>query len=81
MTGQLDRENALKRLSTPEMAPEFIGNEYEYVANKLDLSKDELKEIFDGDNKTFNNYRNKRWLIGIGARVMAYLGLEKRLFR
>lgn len=81
MTGQMTREAALDRLSRPEMDENFLQQEFEYVANKLDLTVNELQEIFDSKNKSFRDYRNKRWLIGIGAKVMRWLGLEKRLFR
>jgi N-acetyl sugar amidotransferase len=81
MTGQMTRDAALDRLSRPEMDEHFLKQEFEYVANKLDLSVPELQEIFDGPNKTYRDYRNKRWAIGIGANVMRWLGLERRLFR
>jgi N-acetyl sugar amidotransferase len=81
MTGQMSREQALERISHPEMSEHFLRQEFEYVANKLDLTMDELQEIFDGDNKPYRDYRNKRGLIGLGARVMRWLGLEKRFFR
>jgi hypothetical protein len=63
------------------MDEHFLRQEFEYVANKLDLTVDELQEIFDGENKTYRNYRNKRWLIGLGTNVLRRLGLEKRFFR
>ena len=81
MTGQLTREAALDRISRPEMDDHFIKQEFEFVANKLDMTVDELQAIFEGENKTFHDYPNKRWAIGIGARVMRALGMEKRLFR
>lgn len=81
MTGQMTREAALERISRPELDEQFLSSEFEYVANKLDLTVDELKSIFDGPNKTCLDYKNKRFLIGIGARVMSALGLERRLFR
>lgn len=81
MTGQMTREAALERISKPEMDEQFLKSEFEYVANKLGLSVEELQEIFDGPNKTFRDYRNKRFIIGIGSRVMSALGLERRLFR
>jgi putative aminotransferase len=81
MTGQMTREDALDRLSRPEMDEHFLKQEFEYVANKLDLSVAELQEIFDGTNKTYRDYRNKRWAIGIGANIMSKLGLERRMFR
>ncbi len=81
MTRQMSREEALKRISFPEMSDDFLNKELEYVAHKLDIMKQELIEIFQGENKTYKNYKNKRFLIGIGSNVMRLLGLEKRLFR
>ena len=81
MTGQMTREQALDRLSRPEMSEHFLQQEFEYVATKLGLSVAELQQIFEGENKTYRDYRNKRWLIGLGSNVMRWLGMEKRLFR
>ncbi|MNZ31350.1 N-acetyl sugar amidotransferase [Pseudomonas wadenswilerensis] len=81
MTGQMTRDAALERISTPELDEQFLKGEFEYVANKLDLTVEQLQEIFEGDNKTYHDYRNKRFLIGVGSRVMSALGLERRLFR
>lgn len=81
LTGQMTREEALDRISRPEMNEQFLRQEFEYVANKLDLTVSELQQIFEGKNKTYRNYKNKKWIIGLGTKVMALLGLEKRLFR
>jgi len=81
ITGQMIRDEALDRLSRQEMDENFLKQEFEYVANKLGLSVAELREIFEGENKTYRDYKNKRWAIGVGAKVMRWLGLEKRLFR
>jgi N-acetyl sugar amidotransferase len=81
LTNQITRDEALKRISKPEMSEEFLKHEFEYVANKLGLTVNELQTIFEGQNKTFHDYRNKRSLIGLGAKAMKILGLEKRLFR
>ena len=81
ITGQMQREAALDRISRPEMDDHFINQEFEYIANKLDLSKSELQELFDMPKYTYNNYRNKRWLIVLGSSVLRWLGIEKRYFR
>jgi N-acetyl sugar amidotransferase len=81
MTGQMSREAAIERLSKPEMSELFLDQEFEYVAHKLDLTVAELKTIFNQPNKTYKDYRNKRWAIGFGAKVMSMMGLERRLFR
>lgn len=81
LTGQMTREEALARISKPELSEEDLRKEFEYVANKLDLTVEELQKIYEGENKTFHDYKNKIKLISLGAKVMRKLGLEKRLFR
>ena len=77
----MTREEALLRISRPELSEDFLNNEFDYVADKLDLSKEELQNIFNGENKTFYYYKSKIKLIKFGAKVLTKFGLEKRLFR
>lgn len=81
MTGQMTRDQALERISKPEMDEHFLTQEFEYVAHKLGLTVAELQVIFDSPKKTFRDYKNKRDLIGFGGNLLRKLGLEKRLFR
>jgi len=81
MTGQMTRAEALERLSRPEMNEHFLEQEFEYIASKLGVQVSELEYIYKGENRTFRDYKNKRWAIGAGANVMRWLGLERRLFR
>lgn len=81
VTGQMTRESALDRLSKPEMDEHFLTQEFEYVAHKLGISVLELQEMFDAPQKTYQDYKNKRWIINGGANLMRLLGMEKRFFR
>jgi len=81
MTGQMTRDQALERISRPEMDEHFLKQEFEYVAHKLGLTVDQLQQLFESPKKTFRDYKNKRALIGLGANAMRWLGLEKRYFR
>lgn len=81
LTGQMSREDAIERIARPELDELFLSQQFEYVANKLDLSVQELMEIFKGKNRTYRDYKNKRFLIGLGAYFMKVLGLERRLFK
>lgn len=81
MTGQMSREEALKRISKPEMSEQFLTQEFEYVAHKLDLTTNELKQLFELPKKYYHDYKNKKWIISLGANIMRYLGLERRYFR
>lgn len=81
MTGEMTRTAAIDRLSRPEMDEHFLSQEFDYVASKLGITREELQAIFDAPNKSYRDYKNKRWLIKLGADVMQRTGLEKRLFR
>lgn len=81
LTGQMTRDEALDRISRPELDEHTLKQEFRYVAHKLDLTEDELQAIFEGPNTTYRSYKNKKAIIGLGANVMQKLGLEKRLFR
>jgi N-acetyl sugar amidotransferase len=81
MTKQMTRDQALDRISRPEMDDHFLKQEFEYVAHKLDLSVDELQSLFDSPKKTYLDFKNKRDLISLGANFMRMLRLERRYFR
>lgn len=81
ITGQMKRIDALDRISKSEMDKFFHELEFEYVANKLDLTVDELHKIFEGRERTFRAYKNKHRLINIGANAMRIFGIEKRYIR
>jgi hypothetical protein len=76
MTGQMSREAALDRLSRPEMDEHFLNREFEYVANKLGISTDELQGYMDAPNKTYKDYKSQEAFYLMGAKVMKALGLE-----
>jgi len=81
MTGQMTRDQALDRIARPEMDEHFFRQEFEYVAHKLDLTVNELEQLFGMPKKTFHDYKNKRNLISFGSNILRKLGLEKRYFR
>lgn len=81
LTGQMTREDALERISKPELSEDFLQKEFDYVADKLDLSRNDLQVIFDGPNQTYKDYKNKMNIIKAGSKIMMKIGLEKRLFR
>lgn len=81
LTNQMTREAALDRISRPELDEETLLQEFEFVAQKLDLQVEELRELFNGENKSYKDYKNNSWLITLGTRVMQLLGIEKRTFK
>lgn len=81
LTKQMTREEALARIAKPEISDQEMINDFEYVAKKLDLTKDQLQKLFDGENKSFRDYKNKFFLINLGTTIMRWLGTETRVIR
>lgn len=77
LTNQMTREDALKELQQPAYDPDNIHHEFEYVANKLDITVDELKSYFEMPKKTFKDYKSQESIYLAGAKVMRLLGLER----
>ena len=81
MTKQMTRDEAINRLKAPEMSDEFFKFEFEFIANKLGLSDEQLKKIYNGKNKSFHDYKNKYTLVSWGGKLLNILGLERRQYR
>jgi N-acetyl sugar amidotransferase len=81
LTGQMTREEALDRISRPELDEQTMAHEFEYVATKLGWTVDEFRAIFNGNNKSFRDYKNNMFLITLSARIANLLGVDRRIFR
>ncbi len=77
LTDQMTREEALEELKTPAYDPETIKQDFEFIANKLGISVEELQSYMDAPNKTYKDYKSQDSIYNIGARVMRMVGLEK----
>lgn len=76
VTGQMTRDEALERLKTPALDEATVRQEFEYVANKLEITIDELQGYLEAPNKTFRDYKSQEAIYMLGAKVMKVLGLE-----
>jgi N-acetyl sugar amidotransferase len=81
LTKQMTREQALEKISKPELDEVTMTKEFEYVAKKLDFTLAEFEAIFNGKNKSYNDYKNNLGLIKLGTKISNLLGLEHRIFR
>ncbi len=76
VTDQMTRDEALAELGNPPYDKETIGQEIEFVANKLDISVEELMNYMALPKKTYRDYRNQEEVYRFGARIMRMVGLE-----
>ncbi len=77
LTGQMTREEALEELKKPDYDPNEINHEFEYVADKLDMSVEELRRCFNLPKKTYMDYKNESFIYNIGAWAMRLMGKER----
>jgi N-acetyl sugar amidotransferase len=76
VTGQMTRDEALEKLKLPALDKNTAQQEFEYVANKLRISVDELQSYMDASNKTYKDYKSQETVYQIGAKAMKFLGME-----
>lgn len=77
LTGQMSREDALNQLKLPAYDSEEIKHEFEFVANKLGISKDELQTYFNMPKKTHLDYKSQENVYKLGSKLMRLMGLER----
>ena len=77
LTNQMTRNEALEKLKSPAYNPETIQQDFEYIATKLGISKEQLQSYMDAPNKTYKDYKSQDNIYNIGAKVMRFIGLEK----
>ncbi len=77
LTSQMTRNEALEKLKSKPYDVENIKHDFEYVANKLDMTVHDLQDCFDGPNKTYRDYKNQEGIYNLGASLMRKLGLVR----
>lgn len=81
LTGQMTRDEALKKINEHPYSPEMAEQDMEFIANKLDISIDELKSIMKGPNKSYKDYKNKMWIFNIGTKILRMFGIQRAIIR
>lgn len=81
LTGQMTREEALDRISKPAYDEQTIAQDFEYIAKKLGLTVQELREIMNGENKTYRDYKSNMPLISFATSILKMLGVQKAIIR
>jgi hypothetical protein len=78
VTGQMTRQEALDVLSRPSLTDEQAKESFTQVAEKLQISEDELMTYHDMPI-VYRKYRNNAWAFRIGIWLYSLLGLDKRI--
>ena len=78
LTGQMTREEALELLEEPPYDPDLIRQDYQYIANKLDIEIDVLKQYEKMPKKYFWDYKNRSSLYNLGERLINKISGSRR---
>ncbi len=78
VTGQMTRDEALEILSQPPLTEEESMELFAQVAEKLQISPEELMRYHQLP-KTYRKYRNNNWAFTLGIKLYTILGLDKRI--
>ena len=77
VTGQMARRSAINELQHCPYKDMDVAAEMRYVANKLEITAEELQRYLDMPLKSYRDYRSRDYVYRIGAAIMKRLGLEK----
>lgn len=78
ITGQITRNEALEILKNPPVPEEECMAMFKEVANRLEISEDELKS-FHVLPKEYLHYKNNAWAFKVGIKLYQLLGLDRRI--
>lgn len=81
LTGQLSRDEALNELEKPPYNEELAIKDLEYIATRLDMTKEEFMKIMNEPNKYRSDYKSNATLINLATRFLMLIGVEKRMLR
>jgi len=81
LTGQMTRKEALEEIAKPPYDEQLMVQDFEYLAKKLDFTVSELRELFEGEKKTYRDYKSKMSLINFGINILRFFGIQKQIMR
>lgn len=77
LTGQMTREEALRKLKEPALSAEEADELFCLVASRLEITKNELEAYMNMPLKSYKDYKNQAYLFDIGATLLRWLKVDK----
>ncbi|NQT27630.1 N-acetyl sugar amidotransferase [candidate division KSB1 bacterium] len=81
LTKQMTRIEALEKLKGPSYNLNTIQDEFNYIATKLDITREELQSYFDMPKKSYLDYKNQKSVFKLGAKILKAIGVERSIKR
>ena len=80
VTGQMTREEALEELKQPPVTEEEGKAMFKEVANKLEISEEELQGYFEMPRCT-THYKSNQWAFQLGIKLFSLFKMDNRRIR
>lgn len=77
LTGQMSRDEALRKIAESPYDERQLGQDLEYFAGKLGITVQEFQELMDGPNRSYRDFRNRKWLIDLGQLALSITGEQQ----
>jgi hypothetical protein len=81
LTKQMSRDEALRKIAQKAYDPATIDHDIQYVSDKLDITVGQFKEIMAGQNRSWSDYKNSKWLVDLGNNALRIAGVQKVMIR
>jgi len=81
LTDEMTRDEALSELESPPYPEEIMAQDSAYIADKLGITTEELQSLIDGENRSYEDYKNSYGFIKLCTFILRKLGIEKKKFR
>lgn len=77
ITDQMLRDDAEARLKEPAYPIEEVEKDYDFIASKLRISVEDLKQYHSMPIKSYKDFKNQEFLFTFGSRIIRMLGIDK----
>lgn len=81
LSKQMKREDAIEQIDKDPLDQDEVKKEFQFIASKLNISLEELQEIFEGENKSFRDYKSHFKIINFFTKILQFLKIEKRIIQ
>ena len=78
LSSQMSRADALSLLNVPPLSNDEVRNEFRFVANKLEISVDELMHLHQMEKKYYFDFKNSKVMFDIGETVLSFVNGSRR---
>ena len=78
LTGQMQRDDALNKLNIAPYDSDKINEEFNYIADKLDINEELLMKFHKMPKKYYWNYKNQNSIFKLGEKILSILSITRR---